>query len=197
MEARLQEIDALGAQKALRRVLRRVAKPLLERAKANASTVSQSGSSGALARSLIVQTRKERPQQVARVAVTSQAKNRVAVYLHNAFYQRSRKGVFYGWMVDQGHRAATGKGRLVRESTALTKKGFDRYERRRARAEGERGRIRGSRSWGTVKARPWWSPAVSASEPAMTTDMVKEMTRALKLIERRKAREASTEIVPP
>jgi hypothetical protein len=162
-EARLTEIENLGGQKLLRRVFRRVAKPLLARAKGNASTLSRSGSSGALARSLRITTMREKPRQVARVAVRSVAKDRVAVYLHNAFYRRQRKGIFYGWMVDQGHRIGARK----------------------------------QASLGKVQARPWWTPAVQASEPEMIPAVVREMAAALKRIERRKAKSANPDSVVP
>ena len=190
-EARLVEIENLGGQKLLRRVFRRIAKPLLQRAQANASTVSASGSSGALARSLKIVTRREKPRQVARVAVTSKGKDRTAVYLHNAFYDRKRKGIFYGWMVDQGHRISSG-GRLRRVSRALTEKGLARYAKRLAG-----GRIRGSEATGRVQARPWWTPAVQASEPAMVSGMVREMAAALQRIEKRKSKTASPDSVVP
>lgn len=109
LEARLQELDALGGQKLLRRVLRKIAKPMAEQARTNALTVSRHGSSGALARSIGIVNRRPTSPQVAKVAVTSRAKDRTANYLHNAFYNRKRKGIFYGWLVDQGHAAGSGR----------------------------------------------------------------------------------------
>ena len=110
-EARLQEIGALGSQKVLRQVLRKIARPLFDRAKANAASV---GVSGALYRSMGIQVRREKAGQVARVVVTSRARERSAVLLHNQFYKRSRKGVFYGWMLDQGHATKTSWARPKR-----------------------------------------------------------------------------------
>lgn len=206
-EARLQELDALAAQKLVRRVLRKVAKPLLERVKLNAAPfrfnrrgngrTGVSGSTGAMQASMAIVTRREKGRQVGRVAVTAKANNRGAVALHNIGYGRQRRGIFYGWMVDKGHRQARGTGRLVRESKALTKAGFDRYERRRARGVGEKGRIKGARGWGQAQAHPWWTPAVTASEPQMVSDMTKEMAAALKRIERSKARQARPDSVVP
>lgn len=103
LEARLQELDALAGEKLLKSVLRRIAKPMAERIRSNARSMSKHGSSGALARSIAVVTRKPRGKQVAVVAVTSKSKDRTALYLHNAFYGRRRKGIFYGWMVEKGH----------------------------------------------------------------------------------------------
>lgn len=151
MEARLMEIDALGGPKVIRRVLRKVAKPMAERARANAAGVSDSGSSGALSRSIGIVNRKPAGQQVARVAVTSRAKDRVAVYLHNAFYGRLRKGIFYGWMVDQGHATKTGK----------------------------------------VGGRPWWTPAVNATQGQAVSQFLSELERAVRRIEARKSKTAN------
>lgn len=158
LEARLQELDALAGQKLLRRVLRRIAKPMADRARANASTLSLDGSSGALARSVGIATRKEKSGQVARIVVTSRGRDKAALHLHNAFYRRRVKGIFYGWMVDQGHNTKAGR----------------------------------------VGARPWWTPAVTASEGKAINDFVGELTKAIVRLERRKSKTASPDaVVPP
>lgn len=104
LEARLLELDALVGRKLMRRVLRRVAKPVTDRARANAVSI---GRSGALARSVATVTRRERGREVAHVAVTSRANDRVAITMHNQTYNRRRKGIFYGWMVEKGHAVRT------------------------------------------------------------------------------------------
>lgn len=108
LEARLLELGGLAGSRLMTRVLRKVAQPMAAAARLNATTFSRHGSSGALARSVAVVTRKPRGQETARVSVTSKAKDRVALYLHNAFYGRRRKGIFYGWMVEKGHKAGRG-----------------------------------------------------------------------------------------
>lgn len=108
LEARLQELDALAGSRLLTRVLRKVAQPMAQAARSNAASFSRRGSSGALARSVAVVTARPKGAEVARVSVTSKAKDRVALYLHNAFYGRRRRGIFYGWMVEKGHKAGSG-----------------------------------------------------------------------------------------
>ncbi len=175
LEARLQEIGALAGQKLLRRVLRRVAKPMAARAKSNAQAVARSG---ALARSIAIQSRREKPGQAARVVVTSKARDRTALYLHNSAYGRQRKGIFYGWMLDQGHRVGTrGTGSLRR---------LDR------RSDG--GRATGLQS---VAPRPWWTPAVNASQGPAISAFIAELRQAIDRVERRRARTANPDAVVP
>lgn len=157
LEARLQELGALGGQKLVRRVLRKIAKPMADQARANASTLSRHGSSGALARSIGIVNRRPTGRQVAKVAATSRAKDRVSVYLHNAFYNRRRKGIFYGWMVDQGH--ATGRGH--------------------------------------VAPRPWWTPAVNATQAQAVSSLVEEMRKAVARMEKRTGKTPNPDALVP
>lgn len=169
LEARLSELDALGGQKLLRRVLRKIAKPLEQRARGNLAAHSRSG---ALARSIRIVTKREKGQQVAAVAVTSRARERTALYLHNAYYRRQRKGIFYGWMLDQGHRVGNvHTGSLSRASTVMGS--LRAYQR---------GQSFGS---GRVTARPWWTPAVSASESQAVSAFVGELVKAVNRMQRR------------
>lgn len=172
LEARLDEIGALASQKLLRRVLRKVAKPLLDRATQNAQSVARSG---ALAASMRIVLRREKGAQVAAVAVTSKGRDRTALFVHNAYYQRKRKGIFYGWMLEKGHRVASGKtGTLLR------------------------GNGKGVAPLGRVAGRPWFTPAVSASTGQMTSDFVKALSAAIARIEKRKSKTAASEgLVPP
>lgn len=173
-EARLLELEALGGQKLLRRVLRRVAKPLLQRARANAQSI---GRSGALWRSMTIVTKREQGRQAALVATTSKGRERTALRMHNEHYSRHRKGVYYGWMVDQGHRVGTRRTGYLKKFT--------------------RPRGAGGHAAGTVRAHPWWTPAVTASEPAMVSAMTAELAAALKRIERRSAPTPSPDAVVP
>lgn len=146
LEARLQELEALGGQKLVRRVLRKVAKPMKDAAVANAQAVRRSG---ALSASIGIFNRKPKGRQVAVVAVGSVARNRTAVYVHNAAHQRRRKGIFYGWMLDRGHRLKGGgtvgprpwwtpavsstEGRSVSLFVDELRKAVERAERRKAK----------------------------------------------------------------
>jgi len=211
MEARLLEIDGLGSQKILQRVLRKVAKPLLLRARGNAAS---RGRSGALAVSIGIITRKTaqkgtggrtratvsgRGNAVARVSVGSIAKSKPAMALYRSVYNRKwRKGIFYGWMLDQGHRVGTRKTGWLRkhniESRALTAKGLARYATKLA---GGRLKTRTRTTGGSelVAARPWWTPAVNASEMQAINDFPKILDAALRKIEKRKSKTANPDSV--
>jgi hypothetical protein len=214
LEARLLEIDGLGSQKVLQRVLRKVAKPLMLRARGNASTV---GRSQALALSIGIMTRKTsqagtrartrakaagRGNVVARVSVGSIAKNRMAVSRYNQFYNKNgmyrRKGIFYGWMLDQGHRVGTSKTGWLRkyniESRAMTAKGLARYARKLAGGR-LKTRTRTTGGGDLVAARPWWTPAVNASEMQAINDFPKILDAALRKIEKRKSKTANPDSV--
>jgi len=110
LEARLQELGGLGSRRIMTKILRWVAQPLEDRAKRNAYGISKRGSSGALSRSVQIVGRRPLGIQVARVSVTSKSKDKTALFLHNSFYERARKGIFYGWMVERGHRTRGQKG---------------------------------------------------------------------------------------
>lgn len=138
-EARLIEIAGLGAPTGVRRVLRRTAKPLEARARAAAQAVAVSGS---LAASIRIGTRRPRGNTIAVLSVGSRARERTALFVHNAYYNRQRKGIFYGWMLDQG-------GRTNR------------------------------------KPRPWWTPAVQASESEIPSLFLREIKAAIARIEKR------------
>lgn len=92
---------------------------------------------------------------------------------------KSSRDAYYGRMVEYGHRTAKPKQRLIRDTRALTKKGFDRYERRRARAEGEKGRIRGSRTWGYSRPHPFIRPAWDATQVVATERVYQKLAELI------------------
>ena len=68
---------------------------------------------------------------------------------------KSGRDAWYGRLVEYGHRTAKKGSRLMRESNAKTKAGFDRYERKRAA-----GTIKGLRtSTGRADPHPFMRPA--------------------------------------
>lgn len=172
LEARLLELDGLAGPKIVQRVLRKVARPLFVRAQQNAVAI---GRSGALAKSIAFARRRTRGNEVAALAVTSKARDRVALAMAMAEYRQKRSGIFYGWMVDQGHKIGT------RKSGALFRPGHG--------TRGFRGTV------GAVRPRPWWTPAVTASEGAMAGAMVSELSKAIARIEARKSRTANPDTV--
>lgn len=172
LEARLTELDALAGQKLVRRVLRKVAKPMFQRAVAGAQSV---GKSMALAASVQIYNKKPKGREVAKVAVGSVAKNRTATFVHNAYYNRKRKGVFYGWMLERGHRVGT-------RSTGWLQK----LTRRNGR---------GGTAAGQVRGRPWFEPAVRASEGEAISAFVAEMAKAVKRLEKRTGKTPNPDVL--
>ena len=178
LEARLLELDALAGERMMRRILRWTAMPLEDRAKANAYSVSKHGSSGALSRSIGIVSRKPTGAQVARVSVTSRTKDRTANYLHNAFYSRQRKGIFYGWLVEKGHRVGTRK---------------TGYLRKWGRSSGGH-----ASNTGKVPGQPWFYPALASVQSRMATDFEKYLRQAVRRMEARaKSKDANPDALVP
>lgn len=173
-DARLQEIGALAGQKLVRRVLRKIPKPMMLSARANAQGIAKSG---ALAASVAIYNKRPKGAEVAKVAVGSVAKNRTAVYVHNAAYQRQRKGIFYGWMVERGHRVATKSTGWLRKQNRST------------------GGYAGTTSRTTP--RPWFEPAVRSNEARAVSAFVSELDKALRRIEKRQGKVPNPETVVP
>lgn len=136
--------------KALQSALSSGARLIVDEAKANVGLGGQypATRTGTLERA-IYQSRgkKTTPTQAVRIVSVRKGKR----------FQKSNRDAYYGRWVEFGHRAGGRKGRLLRESTATTKKGMDRFQRRLV-SSGKR-RIRGERSWTTVPAHPYMGPA--------------------------------------
>ena len=201
LEARLTELDALAGQRLMQRVLRKVAQPMMRHAQANAMSVARSG---ALAASIGIITRKttnrswsgaNRTNVVAAVSVGSIAKNRTAVYVHNAAYHRRRKGIFYGWMLDQGHRIGTrSTGYLLKRgagSRAMTDKGLARWARKEN--AGKLKSLNRSSGSGSVSPRLWWTPAVNAEQGPAISAFTAELAKAVARLEKRTGKTANPE----
>jgi len=176
LNARLEELDALGQKKLLSRVMRRVAKPTALAAKSNLTRFRRSGSLGS---AIGVYAARARSKEVVRFQVGAQKKNRTALFVHNAFYHRRLKGIFYGHLLEFGHRIGTAE-------TGWLRKG-----RRRKGAGGS--------SVGRVGAKRWLTPAVDSTKHRMTAAIRDEMQRGLDAIARRRdQKKANTEsLVPP
>lgn len=161
--ARLEELGALGQQKQVLTVLRRSARPTLRAATSAARGLN---GSGALAKAMkVAKVKTLKGQEVARIVVAPTAKDRTAVFVHNAFYNRKRRGIFYGHLVEWGHRIGT------RATGWLQKQG--------------RGG-KGGTAAGRVPGRPWFTPAVMATRNDVTTIFLAEMKKAATRLQRRK-----------
>lgn len=109
-EARMLELDALAAKRLLTRATRRSLIKLERQATANAESFSRSG---ALAESVRIVTVRPKGSETVAVQVGPKKKDRRAVALQNVYYNRKRKGIFYGHLVEFGHRVRGPSGRRV------------------------------------------------------------------------------------
>lgn len=117
VEERLTTLGSVGGERVMRSVLYAATKPILAAAKANAQALVGSADpkrpsgSGALAKS--IRRVYLRPRglttggQRFTVSVAPKAKDRVAVALANLVYKRRRpiKGIFWGHLVEWGHKS--------------------------------------------------------------------------------------------
>lgn len=162
LEARLLELDALAGERLIKRVFRVALTPMFKSAQDNARSV---GRSGALFKSVAIYNKRVTGKQVARTVVGSRAKNSVAVRMHNDAYRRKRKGIFYGWMLDQGHRVGTRKTGWLRKLN---------------RSSGA-----GGAGVGFVRGHRWWTPAVTSNEQRARSSVVGELRKAVARLEKR------------
>lgn len=115
LEERLLLLGKVAGAKAMRQALFHGSKPILDQAKANVR--SWPGGSGALyyamGRTFTVERGGADGGTQFNMAIRPRIRNRVAVALHNIFYRRGRTGIFYGHLLEFGHRIAHRKtGRL-------------------------------------------------------------------------------------
>lgn len=171
LEARLLELDAMAGKKLLTRATRRSLLPLRRQVVANARTLARSG---ALAESVKIVTVTPRGNNAAEVQVGPKKKDRRGVALHNVYYRRKRRGIFYGHLLEFGHRVGTrSTGWLVKLS-----------RRRRGYSAP---RTSGS---GTVNARPWFGPAWDATRNGIVPEFKRILAQGLDRIARRAAQRA-------
>lgn len=172
LEARLLELDTLAAKRLLTRATRRSLIKLERRATANAESLSRSG---ALAESIRIVTVKPKGSETVAVQVGPKKRDRRGVALHNLYYKRKRKGIFYGHLIEFGHRVGTrSTGWLVSLS-----------RRRRASSAP---RTSGS---GTVNARPWFMPAWNATRTEIVPELKRILAQGLSRIEKRQRQRAA------
>jgi len=140
LEARLLELDAIASQKLLRRAVRRSLVPLEKKATSN---VSQFSRSGALAESIKIANGKPTGNEVVQIQVGPKYRDKRSIGLHNLYYSRKRKGIFYGHMVESGSKFskarpwfvpawnATRSG-IIPEFKKILEVGLARLEKRKA-----------------------------------------------------------------
>lgn len=122
IEAQLVALGSKTGTKILRASMLAATKPILEQAKANVAAIS--GGSGALHQSIgqrfFIGNKAgtgelSLPSMGGRfsVKVFPFSKNKTAIALHNLVYGRKRKGIFYGHLIEFGHK-------IVRRTGATT-----------------------------------------------------------------------------
>jgi hypothetical protein len=109
LEARLLELDAVAGKKLLTRVTRRSLLPLRRAAVGNATRLSRSG---ALAQSVKIGNVRAGLGETVAAQVGPRKADRRAIALHNLYYRRRRKGIFYGHLVEFGFAP---RGRAARK----------------------------------------------------------------------------------
>ena len=111
LESRLLELGALGAKRLLTRATRRSLIKLERQATSNAASFSRSG---ALAESVRIVTARPKGNETVAVQVGPKKKDKRAVPLHNLYYGRKRRSIFYGHFLEFGHRVRGPSGRQVK-----------------------------------------------------------------------------------
>jgi hypothetical protein len=171
IEARLVELDAISGARLVTRATRRSLIALEKRATANAASIAKSG---ALAESVSIVTVRPKGNEVAAVQVGPRKKSRKGVAVHNLYYGRKRKGIFYGHLIEFGHRIGHRKTGWLRK--------------------GNRSAGAGGSSAGAVAARPWFGPAWNATRAGVIPEFRRIMAEGMRRIERRaKRRDADTD----
>lgn len=170
IESRMAELGGLAGPKLLLRTTRRSMIPLRRKAADNALAFNQSG---ALSKSVTIVTVKPKGIEAASVQVGPKKKHRAALAKRNDFYKRKDKGVYYGHLVEFGHRIASGK------------KGG--YLKKTNRPGGS-----GADSGGMVRARPWFVPAWNSTRNQVIPEFKRILVTSLKRMERRKARQQAS-----
>lgn len=167
LDARLAEVGALAGRKMLTRAVRRSLIPLEKRTTANAESIARSG---ALAQSVRIVTVKPRATETVSVQVGPKKRDRRALALRRIYYRRKDRGIFYGHLVEFGHRIGTRATGWLRKLRARTGGGTSR---------------------GTVPARPWFRPAWDATRAGIVPEFQRLLAAGLARIERRRALEAA------
>jgi hypothetical protein len=124
IEAQLASLGSKQGTKILRASMLAASRPILQQAQSNVASIQ--GGSGALHKSLGMRFYAGQqnvgedgvPAMGGRfsVQVAPITRNRVAVALHNLIYGRKRKGIFYGHLIEFGHRIVTRGQKIVKGS---------------------------------------------------------------------------------
>ena len=168
IEARLVELDAMAGKRLLTRATRRSLIKLERQATSNAESFARSG---ALAESVRIVTVKPKGTNVVEVQVGPKKSDKRARALHNVYYDRKRKGIFYGHLIEFGHRIGT-------RSTGWLRKG-------------NKTKGKGGSSAGQVPGRPWFTPAWSATRSDIIPEFQRILAQGLVRLERRMAKKAA------
>lgn len=163
-----QQLIMLGSKagtKILRRAMLKATEPIAEHAKQ--TVAGWEGGSGALHLSIARRFTAGRAKSFFsefllpalggrfNVEIAPRRKNRTAVALHNLFYGRRRKGIFYGHLLEFGHRIGTRSTGWLHKLSGRGKKG--------------------GQSLGRVAAKPFLKPALDARGSEAINIMAEEL----------------------
>ena len=184
VEEQLRKLGSKDGTRVLRAAMLRAAKPIEDQAKANAGAIAEG--SGALQMSIGKRFSVgekgtflglDLPELGGKfkVEIAPFRKSRVAVALHNLFYHRKRKGIFYGHLIEFGHRVGT------RQTGYLRKLGSS-ARRRFGDARG------GGAAAGRVPAHPFLKPALDARGGQAVSVLADEIKKGIANLLRRRAK---------
>lgn len=156
LQKRLVEIGSVAGTKSMRSAMFTATKPIMEQAKANTARFTRSGAlRESISRTFGVKVSggfvfgSDTAGSRFSILVGPKLRNRTAIALYNLVYKKKRpiRGIFYGHLLEFGHRIGTRKTGYL--SRAKTLAGINRASRR--------GRSQGS---GRVEPRPFLLPAL-------------------------------------
>lgn len=159
LQKRMIEIGSVSGTKAMRSAMFSATKPLLEAAKANTAKFTRSGAMReSISRTFAIKVAggfifgSDQAGSRFSILVGPKTKHRTAIALYNLVYKpkRPRRGIFYGHLLEFGHRIGSRKTGIL--SRARTAAGTGRADRR--------GRSQGL---GRVNSRPFLLPALRAT----------------------------------
>lgn len=172
IEAQLVALGSKQGTKIVRASMLRASQPILDRARSNVASISNG--SGALHKSLGVRFYAGPKAGTGEIGLPAMggrfsvkigpfSRERVAVALHNLFYKRRRKGIFYGHLIEFGHKIKHGTGETVSHKGTRGKAIARTYHRKLAR------------EIGSAPARPFLLPALQSGSSVAVSILAREL----------------------
>jgi hypothetical protein len=129
LEENLVRLGKVAGSKVMRQALFVATKPILDQAKANIRAWPRGSGALELAMNRVYDTRQQESGGSRFVMqIAPRIRKSVAVSLHNLFYKRGRRGIFYGHLLEYGHRIGHRRtGRLSRGTYQGSVSYFSRF----------------------------------------------------------------------